>query len=148
MGMHPIDGGKLMDGLLPVEGGQRDVRLEVRRVVVSLPQRPRRAGLRARTPPARRLARFRVLTVCGLVAAALEARMRQALQHHGAPVPPQQGQPGQNPTARWVVQYVVAIHVLLLPQQWPLVLNLTEEHQHLLRLLSNPDMRFSDVKYS
>jgi hypothetical protein len=89
-----------------------------------------------------------VLTVCGLVAAVLEARMRQARQHHRAPVPPQQGQPGQNPTARWVVQDVVAIHVLLLPQQWPLVLNLTEEHQHLLRLLSNPDMRFSDVKYS
>jgi hypothetical protein len=29
------------------------------------------------------------------------------------------------------------IHVLLLPQQWPIVLNLAEEHQHLLQLLGD-----------
>jgi hypothetical protein len=32
--------------------------------------------------------------------------------------------------------------------QWPIVLNLTEEHQNLLRLLGQPYMRFYDVKYS
>ena len=39
----------------------------------------------------------------------------------------------QNPTARWVFHYFVGIHLLCHPGQWPLVLNLTEEHQHLLR---------------
>jgi hypothetical protein len=31
----------------------------------------------------------------------------------------------------------VGIHVLYLPQQWPIVINLTAEHQHLLQLLGN-----------
>jgi hypothetical protein len=30
--------------------------------------------------------------------------------------------------------------VLLIPGQWPVVLNLTEEHQHLLRILGKPYM--------
>jgi hypothetical protein len=41
----------------------------------------------------------------------------------------------QNPTARWVFHYFVGIHVLYVAQQGLIVLNLTEEHQHLLQLL-------------
>ena len=51
-------------------------------------------------------------------------------------------------SARWVFHYFVGIHLLCQAGQWPIVLNLTEEHQNLLRLLGQPYMRFYDVKYS
>jgi hypothetical protein len=88
--------------------------------------------------PERIMALLMVMTVCLLVYAALEYRIRQALKEQGAPFPNQQGQPVQNPTARWVLHYVVGIHLLRLPGQWPLLLNLTEVHQPLLRLLGKP----------
>jgi hypothetical protein len=70
--------------------------------------------------------------VCGL-----GIPLRQALKAHDATFPDQTGKPIQNPTARWIFQYFVGIHVLLIPGQWPLVLNLTEEHEQLLRLLGD-----------
>ena len=98
--------------------------------------------------PERIMALLMVMTVCLLVYAALEYRIRKALQDHGATFPNQKGQPVQNPTARWVFQYFVGIHVLCQAGQWPIVLNLTAEHQHLLRLLGPPYMRLYDVRYS
>jgi transposase len=93
--------------------------------------------------PERIMALFMVMTVCLLVYAALEYRIRTALKEHGATFPDQKGQPIQNPTARWVFHYFVGIHVLLIPGQWvPLVVNLNEEHQVLLRLLGKPYERF------
>ena len=89
--------------------------------------------------PERIMALLMVMTVCLLVYAALEYRIRTALKEHDATFPNQKGKPVQNPTARWVFQYFVGIHVLLIPGQWsPLVVNLTEEHQSLLRLLGKP----------
>jgi transposase len=88
--------------------------------------------------PERIMALLMVMTVCLLVYAALEYRIRRALKEQGATFPNQKGQPVQNPTARWVLHYFVGIHLLLLPGQWPLVLNLTEVHQQLLRLLGKP----------
>jgi transposase len=86
--------------------------------------------------PARIMALLMVMTVCWLVSAALEYRIRHALKDHGATIPDQKGTPVQHPTARWVFHSFVGIHVLLIPGQWPLVLNLTEEHQKLLKLLN------------
>ena len=83
------------------------------------------------------MALLRVLTVCLLVYAALAYRIRAALKDPAETLPAQQGQRIQNPTARWVFHYFVGIHVLCPPQQWPIVVNLTEEHQHLLQLLGN-----------
>jgi hypothetical protein len=40
------------------------------------------------------------------------------------------------------------MHLLYQAGQWLMVLNLTEEHQNLLRLLGQPYMRLHDVKYS
>jgi transposase len=51
--------------------------------------------------PERIMALLMVMTVCLLVYAALEYRIRHALQDHGATFPNQQGTPVQNPTARW-----------------------------------------------
>ena len=85
--------------------------------------------------PERVMALLMVMTVCLLVYAALEYRIRRALQEHGATFPDQKGHRIQHPTARWVFHYFVGIHVLYIPGQGLLVLNLTEEHQHLLQLL-------------
>ena len=89
-----------------------------------------------------------VMTVCVLVYAALEYRIRNALKDHGAPLPNHKGQPVQNPTARWVFQDVVGIHVRLIPGEGPLVLNVAEEHQHVLRRLGHPSMGLYGITYS
>ena len=83
------------------------------------------------------MALLMIMTVCLLVYAALEYRIRTALKDQGATFPDQKGKPTQTPTARWVFHYFVGIHVLFIPQQWPIVINLTEEHQHLLQLLGD-----------
>jgi transposase len=93
--------------------------------------------------PERVMALLMVMTVCLLVYAALEYRIRQVLQDHDATFPNQKGKPVQNPTARWVFHYFVGIHVLRIPGQWdPLVVNLTEQHQSLLQLLGKSYVRF------
>jgi hypothetical protein len=76
-----------------------------------------------------------VMTVCLLVYAALEYRIRKALTDHEATFPDQKGKRIHHPTARWVLHYFVGIHVLYIPGQGLFVLNLTDEHQHLLQLL-------------
>jgi transposase len=100
--------------------------------------------------PERIMALLMVMTVCWLVYAALEYRIRNALKDSGSTFPNQKGQPTPHPTARWVFHYFVGIHLLLLPDlmQWPLVLNLNDEHRKLLRLLGPPYMRLYDVRYS
>jgi transposase len=81
------------------------------------------------------MALWMVMTVCLRVSTALAYRIRNALKDHGATFPDQQGQPTQNPTARWVFHSFVGIHVFFIPQQWPIVINLAEEHRNLLQLL-------------
>lgn len=98
--------------------------------------------------PERIMALLMVMTVCLLVYAALEYRIRQVLQANDATFPNQKGQRIQNPTARWVFHYFVGIHLLSVSGQWPLVLNLTEEHCNLLKLLGKPYMQLYGVKYS
>jgi transposase len=85
--------------------------------------------------PERIMALLMVMTVCLLVYAALEYRIRRALQAHEATFPDQKGKRIQHPTARWVFHYFVGIHVLYIPGQGRMILNLTDEHQHLLQLL-------------
>src|SRR5882724_11767243 len=93
--------------------------------------------------PERIMALLMVMTVCLLVYAALEYRIRKALKDHAATFPNQKGQPVQNPTARWVFQYFGGIHVLRIPGQWDLlVVNLTEQHQQLRELLGQSYTRF------
>jgi transposase len=85
--------------------------------------------------PERIMALLMVMTVCLLVYAALEYRIRKALKDHHATFPNQKGQPVQNPTARWVFQSFVGIHLLRIRGEGAFVLNLNDQHQHLLRLL-------------
>jgi transposase len=106
------------------------------------------ASSRYLNKPERMMALLMVMTVCLLVYAALEYRIRQARNDHEATFPDQRGKRIQHPTARWVVHDFVGIHLLCQAGQWPMVLNLTEEHQHVLRLLGKPYMPFYDVRYS
>jgi transposase len=85
--------------------------------------------------PERIMALLMVMTVCLLVYAALEYRIRMVLKEHEATFPDQKGKRIQNPTARWVFHYFIGIHVLYIPGQGLMILNLTDEHQHLLQLL-------------
>ena len=98
--------------------------------------------------PERIMALLMVMTVCLLVYAALAYRIRQALKAHEATLPDQKGKRIPKPTARWRFHYFAGIHLLWQAGQWPIVRNLTEEQQNLLRLLGQPYMRFYDVKYS
>jgi transposase len=98
--------------------------------------------------PERIMALLMVMTVCLLVYAALEYRIRTALKEHNATFPNQQGKLVQNPTARWVFHYFVGIHLLSISGQGPLVLNLTEEHANLLKLLGKPYMQLYGVTYA
>jgi hypothetical protein len=75
------------------------------------------------------------MTRCWLVSAAVEYRIRHALKANEATLPDQKGQRIQNPTARGVFHYCVGIHVLFIPGQGLMILNLTDEHQRLLQLL-------------
>jgi hypothetical protein len=76
--------------------------------------------------PERMMALLMVMTVCLLVYAGLEDRIRHTLKEHEATFPDQTGERIQNSTARWVFHYFVGIHLFYLPQQWPILINLTE----------------------
>ena len=85
--------------------------------------------------PKRIMALLMVMTLCLLVYAALEYRLRQALKAQNQSLLNQKGQPIQNPTMRWVFQLFVGIHLLLIQQVQTLVLNLNDLHRQVLQLL-------------
>jgi transposase len=85
--------------------------------------------------PERIMALLMVMTVCLLVYAALEYRIRRTLHEHSATFPDQKGKRIQTPPARWVFHSFVGLHVLYIPGQGLMMLHLTDEHQHLLQLL-------------
>jgi transposase len=102
----------------------------------------------SRKKPARIMALRMVMTVCLLVYAAGEERMRTALTEHGATFPDQKGQPTQPPTARWVLQYFVGIHLLRMPGEGAMILHLNDAHRKLLRFLGKSSMWLYGVEYS
>jgi transposase len=85
--------------------------------------------------PKRIMALMRVMTLCLLVYAALEYRLRQALNQHDQTFPNQKGQPTRTPTARWVFQFFTGIHLLVIAREQVLVLNLNEPQRGLLAVL-------------
>ncbi|MGB0468917.1 MAG: IS1634 family transposase [Thiolinea sp.] len=83
----------------------------------------------------RMMALTAVMTLCLLVYAALQYRIRQALAAREQTFPNQLGKPGSNPTARWVFQCFAGIHVLSINQTQQLVLNLSNQHRQIITLL-------------
>lgn len=87
------------------------------------------------------MALLMVMTVCLLVYAALEYRIREGLREQGKSFPDQKGKPTQRPTARWVFERFVGIHVLLVMGQ-ELVLNLQEWHETIIEVLGPRYVRY------
>ena len=84
------------------------------------------------------MALMMVMTLCLLVYAALEYRIRQSLLQAQQTFPNQVGQPISNPTARWVFQFFAGIHVLVINHIQTLILNMNQYHWLLLKLLGEP----------
>lgn len=76
-----------------------------------------------------------IMTLCLLAYSVLEYRIRQALAEQEKAVPDQKGKPTAKPTARWVFQLFVGIHLIRFPDGKEAVLNLTETHRTVLGLL-------------
>ncbi len=76
-----------------------------------------------------------VMTLCLLVYAALEYRIRGALKAYDTTFPDQKDEATIAPSARWVFQYFSGIHVLTIVQRQMLILNMNEHHTALLKLL-------------
>ena len=85
--------------------------------------------------PKRIMALMMVMTLCLLVYAALEYRIRGALKVHDTTFPDQKDEATVAPSARWVFQYFRGIHVLTIAQMQVLILNMNEHHTALLKLL-------------
>ncbi|WP_339137415.1 MAG: IS1634 family transposase [Candidatus Electrothrix sp. GW3-4] len=81
------------------------------------------------------MALMMVMTLCLLVYAALEYRIREELDTNNETFPNQKGKPVSAPTARWVFQFFSGIHVLIIGGAQQAVLNLNEHHLRLLKLL-------------
>lgn len=62
--------------------------------------------------PTRIMALMMVMTLCLMVYAALNWRIRQSLQNSKQTFPHQHGKPNNKPTARWVFQFFSGIHLL------------------------------------
>lgn len=80
------------------------------------------------------MALLMVMTLCLLVYAALQWRIRQGLKETGCSYPDQKGNPTQRPTARWVFQSFKGIHVLYTGKQ-QFILNLEEYHRTVVSIL-------------
>jgi len=85
--------------------------------------------------PERIMALLMIMTLCLLVYAALEYRIRQGLQQQGHTVLNQVNKPTEKPTARWIFQCFVGIHILLQDGQRVGILNLEERHWKIINLL-------------
>lgn len=94
--------------------------------------------------PARIMALLMMMTVCLMVYAALEYRIRTGLQQQGQTVLNQSGKPTTRPTARWIFHCVVGIHLLFLNGQCVGMLNLEERHGDVINLL--PTIRYADTR--
>lgn len=78
------------------------------------------------------------MTICLLVYAALEYRIRQGLEKQNRTFLAQKGQAIQNPTCRWVFQAFVGIHLLIVNESQQIVLNINEQHATILTVLGKP----------
>jgi transposase len=85
--------------------------------------------------PERIMALLMIMTVCLMVYAAIEYRIRQGLKQHGRTVLHQSGKPTERPTARWIFHCFVGIHILFQDGQCVGILNLEARHWDVINLL-------------
>jgi transposase len=78
-----------------------------------------------------------IMTLCLMVYAALEYKIRKELKEQGKTFPNQLGKPVQNPTARWLFEYFFAIHELYIETNQKMVIRLSDTHRIILELLGD-----------
>lgn len=80
-----------------------------------------------------------VMTCCLLVYSALECKIRSGLAQQDQYVSDQKGKPTQHPTARWIFELFIGIHLLNIGEKQSLVLNLKPDHTTIINLLNYAD---------
>ena len=85
--------------------------------------------------PERIEAMLMIMTLCLMVYASLEYKIRKELKQQDKTFPNQLGKPIKNPTARWIFECFFAIHILYLNQNQKMVVGLNEQHRMILELL-------------
>jgi transposase len=83
-----------------------------------------------------------IMTLCLLVYAALEYRIRTTLAETEQTFPNQVGKPIQNPTVRWVFQDFRGIQLLIIHNAQQLLLNMRDHHINLLNLLGETYLKY------
>lgn len=83
------------------------------------------------------MALMMVMTLCLLVYAAIEYRIRQGLKQKEQTFPDQLGNETARPTARWIFQFFSGIRLLIVGGARRIVLNMNEHHRALLALLGS-----------
>lgn len=76
-----------------------------------------------------------IMTVCLMVYAALEYRIRKGLQEQGDTVGSQTGKPTDRPTARWIFHCFTGIHILYHNGLFTGIMNLNGDHRKIIDLL-------------
>jgi transposase len=76
-----------------------------------------------------------IMTLCLMVYASLEFRIRTSLKDNNLFFPDQKGKPIQNPTTRWVFQTFIDVHLLSIGSTQQIVMNLKDYHLSLLKTL-------------
>lgn len=89
--------------------------------------------------PERIMALLMIMTLCLMVYAALEYRIREELKEKKLTVLNQVKKPTNRPTARWIFHCFVGIHVLYMDGQCLGVLNLEDKHWQIINLLGYHD---------
>ena len=82
------------------------------------------------------MASLMIMTLCLMVYSALEWRIREGLQAQDLAFPDQKGNPTQRPTARWIFERFLGIHVLFEGQK-RLVLNMKDRHERIITVLGD-----------
>ncbi len=85
--------------------------------------------------PERIEAMLMIMTLCLMVYASLEYKIRKELKEQDKTFPNQLGKPVQNPTTRWVFECFFAIHMLYMEHTQKMVVGLNEQHRMILKLL-------------
>ena len=85
--------------------------------------------------PRRIEALLMIMTICLMVYAALEYRIRKELKERNQVCTNQVGKPTRSPTTRWIFQCFAGIHLLSVEGVKDIVLNMKEDHLLILSLL-------------
>lgn len=91
--------------------------------------------------PQRIEAMLMIMTLCLLVYAALEYKIRKELKKQDKTFPNQLGKPVQNPTTRWVFECFFAIHELYMLQTPKMTIGVNDNHRIILEILGSNYLR-------